>query len=73
MSTFQQNFESLYGHLKTAQALNTLKEVAEPNNTSVNGPSLLRIISIAVIAGVATWIIYDLVKQNRERREVDRI
>lgn len=73
MSAFQQNFESLYGHLKTAQALNTLKEGSEPNNTSVNGPSLLRIIGIAVIAGVATWIIYDLVKQNRERREANRI
>ena len=73
MSAFQQNFESLYGHLKTAQALNTLKEGSEPNNTSVNGTSLLRVISIGVIAGVATWIIYDLVKQNRERREANRI
>lgn len=73
MSAFQQNFESLYGHLKTAQALNNLKEVTEPNNTSVNGPSLMRIISIGLIAGAAVWIIYDLVKQNSQRREVDRI
>lgn len=72
MSAFQQNFESLYGHLKTAQALNTVKEVSEQNKSSGDSSTILRIIGVGLITGVAVWIIYDLVKQNKERHEGKR-